>query len=148
MNAAPTRAHRPRVHACAPPIDGLPVTVPVSRSVMRSVQQYCHCIFRLLAALKLLVSLISRLVACSLRIVADRQTQTKYHNPRSACALRTNREDEKPWGQSVCSWCFFYHFMEEEYEHGSLENEGRKNLKIYSAGHKEPGTCIFGHCGP
>ena len=33
-----------------------------------------HIIFLALVALKLLVSLISRLVACSVRIVADRQT--------------------------------------------------------------------------
>ena len=48
--------------------------------------------FRALVALKMLVSLISRLVACSPRIVVDKQTdrqthtQNDYCNPRCACA--------------------------------------------------------------
>ena len=52
--------------------------------------------FPALVALNLLVSLISRLVACSARIVADRQTdrqtdtQNNYCNPRCACAPRVN----------------------------------------------------------
>ena len=41
---------------------------------MQSFQQNRHIIFHALVALKLLVSLISRLVACSARIVVDRQT--------------------------------------------------------------------------
>ena len=51
-------------------------------------------IFLPLVALKLLVSLISRLVACSARVVVDRQTdrhtdtQNDYCNPRCACAPR------------------------------------------------------------
>ena len=40
----------------------------------QSFQQNRHIIFLALVALKLLVSLISRLVACSARIVADKQT--------------------------------------------------------------------------
>ena len=42
------------------------------------------CFFRALVALKLLVSFISRLVACSSRIVVDKHTdrQTEYSNPR------------------------------------------------------------------
>ena len=51
--------------------------------------------FHALVALKLLVSLISHPVACSPRIVVekqtDRQTQTKYYNPRCACAPRVNK---------------------------------------------------------
>ena len=49
-----------------------------------------------IVALKLLVSLISRLVACSARIVTDKQTnkqtqtQNDYCNPRCACAPRVN----------------------------------------------------------
>ena len=49
-----------------------------------------------IVALKLLVSLISHLVACSARIVVDRQinrhtdTQYNYFNPRCACAPRVN----------------------------------------------------------
>ena len=49
-----------------------------------------------LVAPKLLVSLLSRLVACSARIVADKQTrkhtdtQNDYCNPRCACAPRVN----------------------------------------------------------
>ena len=39
-----------------------------------------HC-FHALVALKLLVSLISRLVACSARIVVDRQTDRQTHRP-------------------------------------------------------------------
>ena len=52
--------------------------------------------FRALVALKMLVSLISRLVACSARIVVDRQTdrqthtQNDYCNPRCACTPRVN----------------------------------------------------------
>ena len=41
---------------------------------MQSFQQNRHVIFLALVALKLLVSLITRLVACSARIVADKQT--------------------------------------------------------------------------
>ena len=41
---------------------------------MQSFQRNRHVLFLALVALKLLVSLISRLVACSARIVADRQT--------------------------------------------------------------------------
>ena len=57
---------------------------------MQSFQQNHHINFHALLALKLLVLLISHLVACSARIVVDKQTdrQTKYCNPRSACALR------------------------------------------------------------
>ena len=40
-----------------------------------------HIIFHALVALKLLVSLISRLVACSARIVVDRQTNRQTHRP-------------------------------------------------------------------
>ena len=57
-------------------------------------------LMRTIVALKLLVSLISRLVACSARIVADKQTnkqtdrqtdtQNNYCNPRWACAPRVN----------------------------------------------------------
>ena len=62
----------------------------------QSFQQNRHITFHALVALKLLVSLISRLVACSARIVVDRQTnrqtdtQTNYCNPRCACAPRVN----------------------------------------------------------
>ena len=63
---------------------------------MQSFQQNRHIIFLALITLKLLVSLISRLVACSARIVGDRQTdrqtdtQDNYYNPRCACAPRVN----------------------------------------------------------
>ena len=60
--------------------------------------QIAPLIFLAFVALKLLVSLISRLVACSARIVVDKQTdrqtdgqtdtQNDYCNPRCACALR------------------------------------------------------------
>ena len=69
-----------------------------SRHISRtqSFQQNRHVIFPALVALNLLVSLISRLVACSARIVADKQTdrqtdtQNDYCNPRCACAPRVN----------------------------------------------------------
>ena len=57
-------------------------------------QRNRHVNFLALVGLKLLVSLISRLVACSARIVADKQTdrqtdtQNDYCNPRCACAPR------------------------------------------------------------
>ena len=71
-----------------------------SRHISRtqSFQQNRHIIFHALAAPKLLVSLISRLVACSARIVIDKQTdrqtdtQTNYCNPRCACAPRVNND--------------------------------------------------------
>ena len=53
--------------------------------------------FLSLVALKLLVSLISRLVDCSARIVVERQTDTQtdtqndYCNPRCTCAPRVNK---------------------------------------------------------
>ena len=63
-------------------------------------------IFPALVALKLLVSLISRLVACSARIIADKQTdrqtdrqtdtQNDYCNPRCACAPRVNNYRGEP----------------------------------------------------
>ena len=58
--------------------------------------------FHALVALKLLVSLISRLVACSARIVVDRQTdgqtdtQNDYCNPRCACAPGINEYSKVP----------------------------------------------------
>ena len=69
-----------------------------SRHISRtqSFQQNRHISFHALVALKLLVSLVSRLVACSARIVVDRQTnrqtdtRTNYCNPRCACAPRVN----------------------------------------------------------
>ena len=42
-------------------------------------QQNRHIMFLALVALKLLVLLISRLVACSARIVVDKHTQTHRH---------------------------------------------------------------------
>ena len=58
-----------------------------SRHISRtqSFQQNCHITFHALVALKLLVSLISRLVACSARIVVDRQTDKQ-----------TNRQTHRP----------------------------------------------------
>ena len=52
-----------------------------SRHIFRtqSFQQNGHIIFLALVALTLLVSLISRLVACSARIVVDRHTDTQIH---------------------------------------------------------------------
>ena len=68
--------------------------MPVSRPRTPSFWQNHHFIFRALVVLKLLVSLLSRLIACSARISVDRHThthtdtQTKYSNPRCACAPR------------------------------------------------------------
>ena len=54
-----------------------------SRLISRtqSFQQNRHITVHALVALKLLVSLISRLVACSARIVVDRQTDKQTHRP-------------------------------------------------------------------
>ena len=70
----------------------------LSNGPSQSFQQNRHNIFLALVTLKLLVSLISHLVACSARIVVDkhthRQTQTDtqndYCNPRCASAPRVN----------------------------------------------------------
>ena len=52
-------------------------------------------LFLSLVALKLLVSLISRLVACSPRIeCAQTDRQNDYCNPRCACAPRVNDIEE------------------------------------------------------
>ena len=69
-----TNVHRSRIRMHAQLIDGLGprnvvAEVPVSRS-----RTPCHFISQAFVALKLLVSLLSRLVACSARIVVDRQT--------------------------------------------------------------------------
>ena len=93
---------RPRCAERAKPGRGKPVLIMhiirlfrlfsghISRT--QSFQQNRHIIYLAFVALKLLVSLISRLVACSARIVADkqtdRQTQNDYCNPRCACAPR------------------------------------------------------------
>ena len=60
---------------------------------MQSFQRNHHVIIHALVALKLLVSLISRLVACRARIVVDRHTDTQndYCDPRCACAPRVNK---------------------------------------------------------
>ena len=69
-------------------------------SQTQSFQQNRHVLFPAFVALKLLVSLISRLVACSPRFRPDTQTdgqtdrrtdrQNDYCNPRCACAPRVN----------------------------------------------------------
>ena len=84
---------------CAPLIDGLghatgSATMSVCRSRTHSFQQNRHFNFLAHVPLKLLVSLISRLVACSARIVVDRHT---HRNPRCACAARVT-----VLGLSVC----------------------------------------------
>ena len=67
-------------------------------SQTQSFQQNRYFNFRALVALKMLVSLISRLVACSPRIVVDKQTdrqtdtQNDYCNPHCACAPRVNNK--------------------------------------------------------
>ena len=80
---------RPRCAERAKPGRGKPVLIMhigfclFSRHISRtqSFQQNRHILFRALVALKRLVSLISRLVACSPRIVLDKQTdrQTDRH---------------------------------------------------------------------
>ena len=74
---------------------------------MQSFQQNRHVIFLALVALKLLVSLISRLVACSPRIVVDTHTHTHtatqndYCNPRCACAPRVNNTTSDSINSSI-----------------------------------------------
>ena len=79
---------RPRCAERAKPGRGKPVLIMhigffacFSRHISRtqSFQQNCHFIFIALVALKLLVSLISRPVACRPRIVVDTHTQTDRH---------------------------------------------------------------------
>ena len=79
---------RPRCAERAKPGRGKPVLImhigffaSFSRHISRtqSFQQNRHIVFLALVALKLLVSLISRLVACSARIVVDRQTDRQTH---------------------------------------------------------------------
>ena len=53
----------------------------------QSFQQNRHIIFHALVALKLLVSLISRLVACSARIVVDRRVGTNRQTDRPTVTL-------------------------------------------------------------
>ena len=109
LNTYPLRnLIRPRFAERAKPGRGKPVLIAYwlfslfSRHISRtqSFQQNRHVIFPALVALNLLVSLISRLVACSARIVGDKQTnkqtnrqtdtQNDYCNPRCACAPRVN----------------------------------------------------------
>ena len=66
------------IHACAHLIDGLghatwSATMPVSRARTLSFHKNRH-FFHALVAMKRLVSLLGRLVACSARIVADTHT--------------------------------------------------------------------------
>ena len=83
---------RPRCAERAKPGRGKPVLIYAywlfslfSRHISRtqSFQQNHHVIFLALVALKLLVSLISRLVACSPRIVVDTHTHTHRHTERT-----------------------------------------------------------------
>ena len=79
---------RPRCAERAKPGRGKPVLIMhidffscFSRHISRtqSFQQNRHLSFLALVALNMLVSLISRLVACSARIVVDRQTDRQTH---------------------------------------------------------------------
>ena len=105
LNTYPLRnLIRPRCAERAKPGRGKPVLIMhwlfslFSRHVSRtqSFQQNRHVTFPALVALKLLISLMSRLVACSPRFRPDRQThrqtdrQNDYCNPRCACAPRVN----------------------------------------------------------
>ena len=96
LNTYPLRnLIRPRCAERAKPGRGKSVLI-ISRT--QSFQRNRHIHFLALVALKLLVSLISRLVAYSARIVIYRHSQTNkqrdaqndYCNPRCACAPRVN----------------------------------------------------------
>ena len=82
---------RPRCAERAKPSRGKPVLI-MHIGFFACFHAISLVLFLALVALKLLVSLISRLIACSARIVADKQTnkqtdtQNDYCNPRSACA--------------------------------------------------------------
>ena len=91
LNTYPLRnLIRPRCAERAKPGRGKPVLIIYaywlfslfSRHISRtqSFQQNRHVFFLALVALKLLVSLMSRLVACSPRIVVDRQTDRQTHS--------------------------------------------------------------------
>ena len=59
--------------------------------------QIGHIIFRALVALKTSVPFTCGFVACSSRVkVEHTDRQTKYHNPRCACALRVNKRRTEP----------------------------------------------------
>ena len=73
---------RPPCAERAKPCRGKPVHIGFF-ACFHAIQQNRHIFFLALVALKLLVSLISRLVACS-------ATQNDYCNPRCACAPRVN----------------------------------------------------------
>ena len=83
----PSNFIRPRCAERAKRSRGKPVLIMhwlfslFSRHISRtqSFQQNRQFIFHALVALKILVSLISRLVACSLRIVVDKQTDRHTH---------------------------------------------------------------------
>ena len=91
LNTYPLRnLIRPRCAERAKPGRGKPVLImhvgflACFHARTQSFQQNRHIVFLALVALKLLVSLISRLVACSARIVVDRHTdtQTDRHTER------------------------------------------------------------------
>ena len=69
---------------------------------VQSFQENSHVNINVLVAQNPLVPLIGRLVACSARTRTDRRTdkQTKYCNPRCACAPRVNHHD---YGK-ISSW--------------------------------------------
>ena len=111
----------------------------ISRS--QSFQQNRHINFHALVALKMLVSLISRLVVCSLRIVVDkqtdRQTQNDSCNPRCACAPRVN------YCEGIVAYiCGKVHF-------GTMLKEGLYNWKMsFLGGSIEGRSTILGRERP
>ena len=75
-----------------------------SRHISRtqSFQQTPHVIFHSLVALKRLVSLISRLVACSARIVVERQTDRQTRRPSTVTlAVHARRGLLQPVGGRI-----------------------------------------------
>ena len=64
----------------------------------QSFQQNRHIHFHPHVALKLLVSLISRLVACSARIVVDRQTDGQMHRRTTVTLAEHARQGLIMWG--------------------------------------------------
>ena len=111
-------AHAPAKHACA-------FSYALARSIARSIDARESWLFSLsstqsfqekrlkikdLATLKRFVAVIGRPVPCTARLASDRDRQTdrqtKYRNPRCACAPRVNyHSQEKQYSHHISNNC-------------------------------------------
>ena len=87
----------------------------------QSFQQNRHIHFHALVALKLLVSLISRLVACSARIVVDRQTNKQTHRTTTVTlAAQARRGLMTVWFLSPAIWPLSLFLSQQLFETGNV----------------------------